>query len=123
MPNNINTQTPWQPSGWTPTRTFSWAPQPSNSGLPPVNQPGPGVPGVPGVPGNPGGPGAPPIGIGGSPIDPGMGYVRPHSGPDLGSTNVTMPGMFSPTGVGMPDLLPKSPRAILWDKLYGTMGY
>lgn len=122
MPNNMT------PEGWRPTpfdpnqyRTGKYAQYFVPSPLPQMNTGNRGG----GLPYNPGGGGGgvvePPIG--GRPYDPSIGLMRPHSGPDLGSTNVTMPGMFSPTGVGMPDLLPKSPRAILWDKLYGTMGY
>lgn len=130
MPNDTAPRTGWTPSPWTPG---GWQPNPNNpyfnpQPLPPMNyqrtprmlseiisappgSPGTGPNDVAGIVGTPGGPGAQ--------FDP-VGFL-PNTGPNLGGLNLTMPGMHSPTGVGMPPVFP-SARDILNDKLLNTMG-
>lgn len=132
MPDNTNNQG-WAPGNWTPS---NWRPnlapmpqmnysQPGGGGnyMPPQRGPGSGGGGPidyngveqrPNNAGIVGTPGGPPEGANrGEPIPP-------QFGPNLGANNTTMPGMFSPTGVGNGPMLPQ-PRQILYDKLYGTL--
>jgi len=126
----------WTPGGWTPGTDNPYfnpqplppmtQPQPGNSGPAPVRGPGSGGggyidirggrvrPNTAGIVGTPGG----------TPEGANRGEaIPPQFGPNLGSNNVTMPGMFSPTGLGNPNAMPMSlPRQILNDKLYKTLG-
>lgn len=140
MPNNTNNQG-WTPSPWTPSYDSPYFnPQPlppmnygrprGNQGPIPVRGPGSGGGGIGGY--------KPPVegppvdkhtaGIvgtpGGTPEGANRGEaIPPQFGPNLGANNVTMPGMFSPTGLGNPNAMPMSlPRQILNDKLYQTLG-
>lgn len=135
MPDNTNNQG-WAPGNWTPG---NWRPnlapmpqmnytQPGGGNfMPPQRGPGSGGGGIGGY--------KPPVegppvdrhtaGIvgtaGGTPEGANRGEaLPPQFGPNLGANNTTMPGMFSPTGVGNGPMLPQ-PRQILYDKLYGTL--
>jgi hypothetical protein len=130
MPNNPNNSSGWQPTQWSPN---GWQPSPvgfagnaqpstlPNTGqtqppagtLPPgsATQPSPNMGNTDaGLVGTPGGP---PAGLA-----PGS-VLPPTIAPNLGANNTTMPGMFSPTGIGQPGLF-TNPRAILNDQLSKT---
>lgn len=141
MPDNTNNNQGWTPSPWTPN---DWSPNPNNPyfnppPLPPMNfnygggnynpppERGPGSGGG-GYRPPPDGPGvkrqdAGIVGTpGGTPEGANRGEViSQQTGPNFGANNTTMPGMFSPTGVGNQSPLPQ-PRQILYDKLYRTLG-